>query len=190
MYIRWQHTTKIIKTPGQILLSVQSNATVLSVDLGNPSVEKDNLRLTFVSQEVPFSFLSRASARWRSSNYVTKQTKTGKNSFAIFVLIIKYIHIKYMRAYIHTLFVNAGWGWQPEADVNLPPNIKKSDFGQKKSAFKKCKSLWSSFQLSIEKSNLVTILASHSFALWLAKILYATSRSLFPAIGTRYKYLL
>ena len=56
----------MIKTPvlaGQIFLSVQSNATVPSVDLGNPSVEKDNLRLTFVSQEVPFSFLSRASAR-------------------------------------------------------------------------------------------------------------------------------
>ena len=118
----------MIKTPGQILLSVQSNATVPSVDLGNPSVEKDNLRLTFVSQEVPFSFLSRASARWRSSNYVTKQTnKQNKNSFAIFVLIIKYIHIKYMHA--HTLFVNAGWGWQPEADVDLPPNTKKSDFG-------------------------------------------------------------
>ena len=114
----------MIKTPGQILLSVQSNATVPRVDLGNPSVEKDNLRLTFVSQEVPFSFLSRASARWRSSNYVTKQTnkqtKTNKNSFAIFVLIIKYIHV---------LFVNAGWGWQPEADVDPPPNTKKSDFG-------------------------------------------------------------
>ena len=53
----------MIKTPGQILLSVQSNATAPSVDLGIPPVEKDNLRLTFVSQEVPFSFLSRASAR-------------------------------------------------------------------------------------------------------------------------------
>ena len=116
---------------GQIFLSVQSNATVPSVDLGIPPVEKDNLRLTFVSQEVPFSFLSRASARWRSSNYVTKQTnkqtKTDKNSFAIFVLIIKYIHIKYMHA--HTLFVNAGWGWQPEADVDLLPKTEKSDFG-------------------------------------------------------------
>ena len=123
----------MIKTPGQILLSVQSNATAPSVDLGIPPVEKDNLRLTFVSQEVPFSFLSRASARWRSSNYVTKQTnkqtKTDKNSFAIFVLIIKYIHIKYMHAYIHTLFVNAGWGWQPEADVDLLPKTEKSDFG-------------------------------------------------------------
>ena len=116
----------MIKTPGQILLSVQSNATVPSVDLGNLSVEKDNLRLTFVSQEVPFSFLSRASARWRSSNYVTKQTnkqtKTDKNSFAIFVLIIKYMHA-------HTLFVNTGWGWQPEADVDLLPKTEKSDFG-------------------------------------------------------------
>ena len=37
------------------------------------------------------------------------------------------MHIKYMDA--HTLFVNAGWGWQPEADVDLFPKTEKSDFG-------------------------------------------------------------
>ena len=110
----------MIKTPGQILLSVQSNATVPSVDLGNPSVEKDNLRLTFVSQEVPFSFLSRASARWRSSNYVTKQTnkQTNKNRYEQFR----------EHAFVLYLLTRVG-GWQPEADVDLPPNTKKSDFG-------------------------------------------------------------
>lgn len=53
-YIFAGNTTKMIKTPGQILVSVQSNATVSSVDLGNPSVGKDN----YDSPLFPKKFLS------------------------------------------------------------------------------------------------------------------------------------
>ena len=86
--------------------------------------------LCFPRSSFLFSFSGLCTLTFFQLRYKTnKQTKTGKNSFAIFVLIIKYIHIKYMHAYIHTLFVNAGWGWQPEADVDLSPNTKKSEFG-------------------------------------------------------------
>ena len=121
----------MIKTPGQILFFVQSNATVRSVGLGNLSVENDifTTHLSFPRSSFLFSFSGLCTLTFFQLRY---KTKTDRNSLAIFVLIIKYIHIKYMHAYIHTLFVTVGWGWQPELMWTCLHTLKKVNLARKR----------------------------------------------------------
>ena len=106
----------MIKIHGQILLSVQSHATVTSVDL-TPLKKIIYDSPLFPKKFLSLFFLGPLHAGVLPTTLQNKQTNKQKQIRTV------------SRACIRTLFVDAGWGWQPEADVDPPPNTKKSDFG-------------------------------------------------------------
>lgn len=176
----------MIKTHGQILLLVQSYARVRSVGLGNLSVENDIFtHLGFPRSSFFFSFSGLCTLTFFQLRYKTnKQTKTEQ-----FVLIIKYIDT-YMPTYILYLLTRVGVRSQRLMWTCLL-TLKKW-FWLEKECIQKVQVSLEQFQLSIEKSALVTILASHfSLCDWLKWYMLLLAAHVFsplvPAISICFK---